>query len=188
MKYHIIAILLLICGTLTATPAESTVQVCEKVWGGARIKAWGTGFVYSQGFVLTAKHVTDECKSIAIKDCYGAYHDATVYRTGRQDWVCLYAPTLKVPAFTPRTTKLQQGEYVTAYGDFRGAFGRLESAPGVIRDSVWQKDCQAFTGDVRPGYSGGPVLDANGHVVGVVSWENMITNDSGFVRITDVFK
>lgn len=187
MKHLIVIILLLVCGTAYCGPAESTVQVCEKKMGFFPVMA-GTGFTYSNGYVLTAKHVVDGNALLQIRDYAGRMHECVVVSTGSPDWACIYAPTLNVPLFKVRTEPLVQGEPVTAYGDFRGVVGKLESTTGIIKNSVWQRDCQNFTGNVRPGYSGGPVVDRNSCIVGITSWENNITGDSGFVRITDVFR
>jgi hypothetical protein len=62
------------------------------------------------------------------------------------------------------------GEAVTAYG--QGAGGELRIAHGMVKalqpcpgcgPSAWF----TFAGDAGPGFSGGPVLDAQGHLLGI---------------------
>ena len=69
------------------------------------------------------------------------------------------------------TAEPEPGEAVIAYG--QGSDGDLRQAQGVVR-SV--NDCSGcivpayfiFAGDAGPGFSGGPVLDGAGRLVGIV--------------------
>jgi hypothetical protein len=62
------------------------------------------------------------------------------------------------------------GETVTAYG--QGSFGSLRIVRGMVRERVMIAGYVApawfsFEGDVQPGFSGGPVVDGTGHLVGI---------------------
>jgi hypothetical protein len=62
------------------------------------------------------------------------------------------------------------GDAVTAYG--QGVDGELRRAQGIVRSI---RDCTGctvpayfiFAGDAGPGFSGGPVLDNSGHLIGI---------------------
>ena len=77
----------------------------------------------------------------------------------------------------PPTAPVQIGAAVTAYG--QGAGGGLRIAHGVVRDITGCAGCTApayFTfsnggrgeDDAGPGFSGGPVLDASGRLIGII--------------------
>lgn len=76
----------------------------------------------------------------------------------------------------PPTAPVQTGVTVTAYG--QGSGGGLRIAHGVVRDITGCAGCTApayFTfsngrrgeGDAGPGFSGGPVLDGAGRLIGI---------------------
>lgn len=71
----------------------------------------------------------------------------------------------------PATAPIAVGQRVTAYGQGRGA--QLRIANGEVRKIVPCAGCTApayfvFTGDVGPGFSGGPVVDTQGKLIGII--------------------
>ncbi len=70
----------------------------------------------------------------------------------------------------PPTAQPAAGAAVTAYG--QGADGELRIAHGVVREIVTEPRFAiarwfTFEGDAGPGFSGGPVVDAAGQLVGI---------------------
>ncbi len=63
------------------------------------------------------------------------------------------------------------GEAIHAYG--QGVNGELRAAHGVVRAIQTCAGCTApayfmFAGDAGPGFSGGPVLNASGQLIGII--------------------
>jgi len=86
----------------------------------------------------------------------------------RQDYDLLFFRTPK--SASPQTAAPVIGESVTAYG--QGADRDLRIARGVVKEIKQCSGCTApayfvFAGNAGPGFSGGPVLDRSGKLVGI---------------------
>lgn len=86
----------------------------------------------------------------------------------RQDYDLLFFRTARIAQ--PETAPVAVGENVTAYG--QGADAELRIAHGVVRAITSCAGCTApayftFAGNAGPGFSGGPVLDAAGRLIGI---------------------
>ena len=100
-------------------------------------------------------------------------HNANLLARGsvigvRQDYDLLFFRTPKSAA--PPTAAPVIGQSVTAYG--QGGDRELRVARGVVREIKQCPACTApayfvFAGNAGPGFSGGPVLDSLGRLVGI---------------------
>jgi len=86
----------------------------------------------------------------------------------RQDYDLLFFRTSR--SAEPQTASVVVGEDVTAYG--QGADAELRVAHGVVRGIQTCVGCTApayftFAGNAGPGFSGGPVLDGAGRLIGI---------------------
>ncbi|HVW75426.1 MAG TPA: serine protease [Rhizomicrobium sp.] len=86
----------------------------------------------------------------------------------RQDYDLLFFRTPR--SAEPQTAPVVVGEAVTAYG--QGADAELRVARGVVRGIQTCGGCTVpayftFAGDAGPGFSGGPVLDGAGRLIGI---------------------
>ena len=135
----------------------------------------GTGFfVTRQGSVVTNAHVVEDCSIIHVTSAQGEMAVAKVVaRDVRNDLALLGGgPAAKeVAAFR---TSIRLGEAVEAFGyplvevlSKSGNFtlGNVSALVGLGEDSRYLQ----ISTPVQPGNSGGPLLDQNGNVVGVVS-------------------
>ena len=137
--------------------------------------ASGTGFVVASGRLLTNNHVVEGCARMtarnALNQRVGARVDAT---DTRRDLALLTVPADFGPPLTFRADPpVRRGETVVTYGF--PLSGLLSSGP-----SLTTGDISALTGlrdnpgnfvitaPVQPGNSGGPLLDAQALVIGVV--------------------
>jgi len=86
----------------------------------------------------------------------------------RQDYDLMFFRTTRTA--TAPTAAPVIGESVTAYG--QGADRELRIARGTVREIKTCAGCTAsayfiFAGNAGPGFSGGPVLDSSGRLVGI---------------------
>jgi hypothetical protein len=146
--------------------------------GERRARASGTGFAVAPGRVLTNHHVIEGCAEMRLRTPGGAEVPASVAASDAGRDLALLTvrgaeigPPLRFRAGGP---PIRRGEGVVTYG-FPLA-GLLSSGPTLttgdisalsgLRDNPLHFQMSA---PVQPGNSGGPLLDLNGLVVGVVT-------------------
>lgn len=115
----------------------------------------GAAVVIAPGIAVTNAH---NANLLAPKNVIGA----------RQDYDLLFFRTPKNAA--PQTAAPVVGQGVTAYG--QGGDSELRIAHGIVREIKQCAGCTApayfvFAGNAGPGFSGGPVLDGSGRLVGI---------------------
>ncbi|UFN47749.1 trypsin-like peptidase domain-containing protein [Roseomonas sp. OT10] len=141
---------------------------------GARA-ASGTGFLVADERVMTNQHVVNGCDRLLVRGPDGRSHAAVppVQVDPRLDLALLRVPGLTGSVLAFRSNPVRRGEGVVAYG-FPLA-GLLSSDPKLTRGEInglagLGDDPNQFqiSAPVQPGNSGGPLLDMQGNVVGVV--------------------
>ena len=163
---------------------DSTVTVVVK---GASVSGFGSGFIYSaDGYVITNHHVidVDGTADVQVMLASGKVYDATVVGSNKAADVAVLKINADVP-LKPVTIGNSElalvGEDVVAIGtavelDYQGTatFGRISASSRIVTFSdsngnitkrmyVMQTDTS-----VNPGNSGGPLVNMDGEVVGVV--------------------
>jgi S1-C subfamily serine protease len=138
--------------------------------------ATGTGFLVANERVLTNRHVVDECNRVLVRGPDGRNHAAVppARTDAKLDLAVLTVPGLTGPVLAFRQDPpLRRGEGVVAYGyplsgllssDAKLTRGEINGLRG-LRDNPDQIQISA---PVQPGNSGGPLLDMQGNIVGVV--------------------
>ncbi len=135
----------------------------------------GTGFVVAEGRVLTNNHVVAECVRLVVRNAAGARLPGRVAATDRRRDLALVAvPAAVGPALPFRDgPAVRRGESVVTYGF--PLSGLLSSGPtlttGDINALAGLRDNPAnfqISAPVQPGNSGGPLLDSQANVIGVV--------------------
>lgn len=147
-----------------------------KDYGWRGLKATGTGFWVSRNHVLTARHCATGNLTVQTGD--GCEYDAEKVSSGYgwDDWALLYVanpPKHAVLCLEKRKLgyEISRG---WCYGDFRVSGGTIQVQSGTIAGT----NCGA---QIRPGFSGGPVVNSAGNVVGIVSQERLFDSTCIFV-------
>jgi S1-C subfamily serine protease len=157
-----------------AGPAPGTQQASPNAQ--ARAVSTGTGFLVANGRVMTNHHVVDNCNRILLRTPTGHWLAAVppARMDAALDVAVLNVPGLVGPAVAFRTAPaIRRGEGVVAYG-FPLA-GLLSSDPKLTRGEVNglrglgdNPNQFQISAEIQPGNSGGPLVDMQGNIVGVV--------------------
>jgi S1-C subfamily serine protease len=147
----------------------------QPVFTDKRMVSVGTGFFVSDGGrIMTNRHVVDHCDALTVETTSGSNASASPVRIDEHLDLALIQANLGTPAtavFQPQTIVPGGAVAVIGYPD-QGlpprrplmTFGSL-----VALDRAHPGERLAFQADVRPGNSGGPVLDQQGNVVAIVN-------------------
>lgn len=147
----------------------------------------GSGFVVdSGGTIVTNLHVVKGATTLAVKLASGDIYDQVRVKAfdRRKDLAVLHVPAYNLPTVPlGDSDTLQVGDPVTLVGNPLGVLEGSVST-GVISGirgmeagfRVIQTDAAA-----NPGNSGGPLLDASGRVIGVLSFKLRGTESLNFV-------
>ena len=140
-----------------------------------RASATGSGFIVGEGKILTNNHVVEGCTRLVARNGAGQRVSAQLVGTDvRRDLAVLNVPAGFGPPLVFRDSPaVRIGEPVVTYGF--PLTGVLSSGPTLTTGDVsalagLRDNPLHFTisAPVQPGNSGGPLMDAQGHVVGVV--------------------
>ena len=135
----------------------------------------GTGFVVARQRVLTNKHVVDGCRRITVRGPDGRDMPASLAaaQDARRDLSLLAVEGDPGPVLRFRSAAVRRGEEVVTYGF--PLSGILSSGPTLTTGEVNALSGLAdnplqfqISAPVQPGNSGGPLLDRQGNVLGVV--------------------
>lgn len=156
----------------------------------------GTGFIIrSDGYILTNKHVVaDDTAEYTVLLSDGTQKTAQViYKDPQNDIAIIKIDGTGYPTVSlGDSSKLQLGETVAAIGNALGEYNNSVSVGVVsglnrtIQASSDNGSTETLTGIIQtdaainPGNSGGPLLDLNGHVVGINVATVVGSNSIGF--------
>ena len=167
------------------TLSELSREIAQLVAGLApslvRVDARGgrpaTGIIWADNLVLTADHVIDADDNILVTGAPATVKASLLGRDRTTDLALLRTEGLRgAPAPRGRSADLRTGHIVLALG---GTIGEQQVTMGIVTGSSGEfrswRGGQALsliqtTAELLPGFSGGPLVDADGRVIGINSW------------------
>ena len=151
----------------------------------------GSGFVLSPDRVMTNAHVVAGADSVTVDASGKSYNATVVSYDPTVDIAILSVPNLPTGplafANAPATSGTQA--IVMGYpggGSFVATPARIRelielSGPDIYRNATINREVYTVRASVEQGNSGGPLIDLNGQVLGVVFGAAVDDNDTGFV-------
>ena len=135
-----------------------------------------SGTVWANGLVVTADHVIEQDDEIKVDGGSGGAKASVIGRDPGTDLALLKVEGLKATvAARAQGTGVRPGQLVLAAGrpgQLQVTFGIVSALSGAYRS--WRgaqiEQLIETTAELLPGFSGGPLLDAEGKVIGINSW------------------
>jgi serine protease Do len=153
----------------------------------------GTGFVIAaDGLIATNHHVIGDARPITVQLSDGSKHEATIVVASDRKFdlaiIKIDAKRKLKPLPLGDSSSLKQGQAIVALGHPRGL--EYSVVAGVLsgkRDFDGVAMLQLAI-PIEQGNSGGPVLDRDGRVVGVVTMKSLVTPNLGFAVPVNALK
>jgi S1-C subfamily serine protease len=154
----------------------------------------GSGFVYSTGRVMTNAHVVAGVQRPVVRVDDTDYSAQVVYYDPDIDLAILAVPDLQVaPLEFDMTAESGDLAAVLGYpenGPYSSEPARVREertlrSPNIYGDATVFRDTYSLYARVRPGNSGGPLVDASGDVIGVIFAASVTDADTGYALTAD---
>jgi S1-C subfamily serine protease/regulator of sirC expression with transglutaminase-like and TPR domain len=153
----------------------------------------GTGFVVSEdGLIATNRHVIGEARGIRVETSDGKVHEVTeVFASDTRLDLALVrigAKGLK-PLPLGDSDALRQGEPIVAMGNPEGlTYSVVEGVVSEVRREIEGVGMIQLAVPIERGNSGGPLLDRQGRVVGILTLKSARTENLGFAMPVNELK
>jgi len=185
-------------GTLPAaqvSAASAAAPSVVKIEGTGCGSVEGSGFVTEGGLVVTNAHVVAGATALTATDRRGTHRAESLIVDGAADIAVLRADSVQAPGLSLTTEPVANGTPAVILG-YPGD-GALTAVPAVVVQKLpvlesriggtglVSREVYRLAATVRPGNSGGPLLDTSGQVIGVVNARSLTNNDTGFALTLD---
>lgn len=141
-----------------------------------KTSTYGSGFITdSKGFILTNNHVVGKSNEVRVKLADGStYLGIVVSRSAQVDLALIQIrPPKPLPSLRMQTVPPQIGQRAYAIGNPKGL--ERSFSDGIV-SRIDGSGMIQYTATGSFGSSGGPLLDEDGHVIGIVQGGNPGTN------------
>ncbi|MFF0541721.1 MarP family serine protease [Nocardia thailandica] len=151
----------------------------------------GSGFVVAPERVMTNAHVVAGTNQVSVDTARGALDATVVLFDPSKDVAVLSVPGLTAPVVQQAPAAARPGDsaIVLGYpggGPYTASAARVRetldlTGPTIHRDGTVEREVYTVRGQVRAGNSGGPLVDTDGRVLGVVFGAAVTDDDTGYV-------
>ena len=173
--------------------AESKASVVTIIHGGrGEVKdGTGTGFAIGNNLIATCLHVIGEARSIRVRTADGKELEVLAVHAfdRKQDLAILKVKDQMLkPLPLGNSDQLAQGASVIALGNPMGLTGSVVQGVLSARRELELGDMLQIAIPVEPGNSGGPILDRQGRVHGIMTMKSIVTANLGFAMPINAIK
>lgn len=158
--------------------------------GACQRRLTGSGFVIADNYVLTNAHVVAGTDTVALNTVFGVKQAEVVLYDPEVDIAVLRSPRVGIAPLQWSAQELLPNDATVILGyPQSGPFeatparvrGRLNiSGPDIYAAGRVDREAYAIRGSVRQGNSGGPLVDVNGDVVGMIFGAAMDNAETGY--------
>ncbi|MBO0856317.1 MAG: MarP family serine protease [Nocardia sp.] len=151
----------------------------------------GSGFVVAPQRIMTNAHVVAGTSTVQVDSAQGRLNANVVLFDPAKDVAVLAVPGLNAPVvrLAQAPAKSGQNAIVLGYpggGPYTASAARVRetldlTGPDIYKNSTVEREVYTVRGQVRAGNSGGPLVDANGAVLGLVFGAAVTDDDTGYV-------
>jgi regulator of sirC expression with transglutaminase-like and TPR domain len=175
---------------LAAAARKSVVRILSTGRTG-KPEGVGTGFVVGDGLVATNMHVIGEARPVTVQTSDGKRYEATaVHASDRGADLAIIRIDAKglPPLELGNSDEVKQGREVVSLGNPRGLEYSVASGVVSARRDIDGRAMIELRMPVDPGNSGGPLLDTQGRVQGVVTLKSAVTENLGYAMPINALK
>jgi regulator of sirC expression with transglutaminase-like and TPR domain len=153
----------------------------------------GTGFVIrADGLIATNLHVLGEARPIAVRTKDGKRYDVTAVHAHErsQDLALIKVDAQDLPALElGDSDALAQGQPVVAFGNPQGLeHSVVTGIVSGLRENVDGRPMIQLAIPIERGNSGGPVVDFDGRVQGILTLKSLVTENLGYAAMVNSLK